>query len=596
MRDIAGAAGRHAPGHHDRPVGALYVFNEISGQDGMESDCDIIIMGAGAAGLTAAIVAADAGLFVRILEKTDLVGGATAYAAGGAFLPGCHHLPPEDVKAPLTYLEHKTQGRLDRALVERLLRAGPQALAYLEGHSEIAFQGYGGLDYDAEAPGARNFRTVTPVPFDGRVLGRWLKHVRPPLEAMTIFGGMQVDYADIARLLRATRSPRDMLYATGLLSRHLAGLLRYGRSPRMVFGNAFVGRLLKSVLDRADRIELLLNTAVSDLLVERGRVSGVRCSHKGQSRELRARRGVLIASGGFSGNRTMREQRAPFPADHLSLPPSGNSGDGISAALAAGASLSDSTINDYCYTPVSRMVARSGREILFPHFGLDRCYPGAIAVNGDGRRFVNEAAAYSDFVPAMHANGAVPAYLICDHRFLRRYGLGLVRPSPLPYRSFVRNGYLTEAKTLDGLARNLGISAEGLRDSVARNNGYAQTGIDLDFAKGRDAYSRSMGDPSHGPNPCIGPIAVAPFYAIRLYPGDTSSTAGLAADAQGRVLDKQGEPIPGLHVAGADMANPFLGTNPSGGCNIGPAMTVGYLAAKAIAAQIPQDGDRPGPA
>lgn len=552
----------------------------------MESDRDIIIMGSGVAGLTTAIVAADAGLSVSVLEKTSLVGGATAYAAGGAFLPGCHHLPPEDIDAPLTYLNYCTKGMLDKELVKRILAAGPEALDYLEMHSEVLFQGYGGLDYDAEAPGARDFRTVTPVPFDGRSLGRWLKHVRPPLESMTIFGGMQVDYADIARLLRATRSLKDAVYAAGLVSRHFIGLLRYGRSPRMVFGNALVGRLLKSVVDRADSIEVLLDAKVTDLVIEEGRVTGVRYSSDGKSRKLRAGKGVMIASGGFSANRQMREQRTPFADLHFPLPPPGNEGDGIFLALSAGAKLSPDTLSEYCYAPVSRMTARNGREIIFPHFGLDRCYPGAIAVGKDGHRFVNEATAYSVFVPAMHAAGAVPAYLICDHRFLRRYGLGLVRPSPLPYRPFLRSGYLTHARSLDELAYKLDISPEGLRDSVSRNNAYAETGIDLDFAKGQDGYSRSMGDPSHQPNPCIGPIETAPFYAICLYPGDTTTTSGLAVDAHGRVLDTQNNPISGLYAAGADMANPFLGTNPSGGCNIGPAMTMGYLAGKAMSGEL----------
>jgi len=548
------------------------------------NSADVVVVGSGVAGLTAALTAANSGLSVVVIEKTDLIGGSTAWAAGGAFLPGCDHLPPEEDGAALRYLDFCTDGKMNRAMVETYLNTGPEALRHLESISEVRFDAYPGLDYRSEAPGARGSRTVMPKPFDASVLGDSLRTIRPPLPDMTVFGGMQVDYADIAQLLKATRSPKSMVYAARMMLRHFIGKLRYGRSPRLVFGNSLVGRLFKSVLDRSNLIDVRLNCDAIELRVESNRVTGVVCRQGGKSFDLNAKTGVLLATGGFPGNTNMRSEHTSYADQHLSMPPPSNVGGGIKMALAIGARLTDEVISNYCYTPVSRRVTGDGKEHRFPHFAFDGCYPGAIAVGSDGRRFANEGIVYSDFVPAMHAAGAVPAYLICDRKFLRKYGLGMVRPSPFPIGSFIKQGYLTEAPTIDALAHKLGVEAEGLLDSVKRNNAYAETGKDLDFGKGDDAYTRSRGDPSHGPNPTIGPIGHAPFYAIALYPGDTATTRGLIVDTKARVLDREGQPIAGLYAAGPDMANPTMGVNSSGGFNIGPGLTFGYIAATDMAA------------
>ena len=252
-------------------------------------------------------------------------------------------------------------------------------------------------------------------------------------------------------------------------------------------------------------------------------------------------------------------------------------------ALALGARLDEATLADRCLTPVSAYTTDGGREMRFPHFAFDRCKPGAIAVGRDGRRFVNEGLVYSDFGAEMHRAGAIPTFLICDHAFIRKYGLGMVLPAPFSFRAFIRRGYLTVADSIGGLAGKLGIDAAGLEATVARFNLYAQTGKDLDFGKGDDAYSRSQGDPAHEPNPCLGPIGRAPFYAIKLYVGDTATTCGLVVNTDAQVLDQDRRPIQGLYACGPDMANPTMGTNPSGGCNIGPALTFGYIAARHMA-------------
>lgn len=545
----------------------------------MES-VDVVVLGSGVAGLTTALIAASKGLSVVVLEKTSLVGGATAYAAGGAFLPGCSHLPTEsDAGAARRYLAHNLEGRMKPEMVDAYLDNGPAALAALEACSQVRFQASPGVDYRMNMPGATTApRTVMPVPFDGGALGHDLMLLRQPLATMTIFGGMQVDYRDIDQLIKARRSPGAMVYAARLIARHVLGSLRHGRSPRLVFGNALVGRLFKSVRDHG--IDLRLETEVIGLLVEEGRVTGVRTrTSNGMEQRITARRGVMLATGGFPGNVQMRREHAQYADDHLSLPPPTNTGDGIALGKLAGARLADDVISSYSLAPVSSYTPRGGKELRFPHFAFDRAKPGMIAVGPNGRRFVNEGAAYSDFVLAMYRAKVVPAFLICDHMALRKYGMGIVRPAPFGYRKFIRDGYLTRADTIDGLAGKLGVDPLGLAESVRRNNAYATIGEDPEFGKGDDPYSRALGDRDHAPNPSLGPIAQAPFYAIKIYPGETATTLGLTVDPHARVLDSDGHPIPGLYAAGPDMANPTMGANPSGGCNIGPAITFGYLAA-----------------
>lgn len=237
--------------------------------------------------------------------------------------------------------------------------------------------------------------------------------------------------------------------------------------------------------------------------------------------------------------------------------------------------------------PVSRVPHGDGETGHFPHI-IERGKPGLIGVLANGRRFVNEAHGYHDYVAALLE--ATPpgqparSWLVCDRRFLRRYGLGYVRPAPLPIAAHLRSGYLKRGTSLDQLARSCGIDPSGLAATVAEYNRHAREGRDPEFGRGGTAFNRKQGDPAYpGPNPCVAPIERGPYYAVQVEPGCFGTFAGLKTDAQARVLDGGGQPIPGLYAAGADMASLFAGHYPSGGINLGPALTFGYIAGRHIA-------------
>jgi succinate dehydrogenase/fumarate reductase flavoprotein subunit len=278
-----------------------------------------------------------------------------------------------------------------------------------------------------------------------------------------------------------------------------------------------------------------------------------------------------------------RELLSDIGKEDLALPPESVSGDGARLGEAAGGELDRSLASPIAWCPVSIVPYRNGRKGLYPHI-IDRGKPGIIGVLADGHRFVNEADGYHDYVSAMIA--AVPpgqevaSWLICDHAFQRRYPFGMSKPFPVPVWPYVRSGYLKRARTVEALATACGIDPRGLAGTIAEYNRHARLGDDPVFGRGTTAFNRGSGDPDHKPNPCIAPIEKAPFYAIKVLPGSFGTFAGLKTDAFARVLDRRGKPIDGLYAAGNDQASVMGGHYPSGGINLGPAMTFGFVAAR----------------
>jgi succinate dehydrogenase/fumarate reductase flavoprotein subunit len=305
---------------------------------------------------------------------------------------------------------------------------------------------------------------------------------------------------------------------------------------------------------------LWLSSPVRELIVEDGAVRGAIVERDGRRVRVNAKRGVILACGGFPHDVDRRKAMFPHAPDgsaHYSPAPPGNTGDGLRMAEAVGGRVEDNVPNAAAWVPVSLTRRKDGSGGVMPHF-IDRAKPGVIAVMRDGARFANEANSYHDFVQDMmkaaKPGEEIAAYLVCDHRTLRKYGLGCVPPFPMPLKRHLRDGYLMRGDTLEALASRAGIDAAGLKGTVAKFNASALSGQDSEFGKGSRAYNRFQGDALHGPNPCVAPIGHGPFYAIKMVIGDLGTYAGIRTDAHARALDADGNVIAGLYAAGNDMA------------------------------------------
>lgn len=555
------------------------------------SSYDVIVLGAGAGGMTAAVVAARLGLRTLLIEKSEVVGGTTAFSSGTTWIPGNLYLgegAAEDAVAALQYLTTLIGEPANLPVLEACIEAGPRMLAFMEAHTEVRFRPYAiQADYRQELPGATmGGRALEPLPYDGRLLSGDFARVRPPIPELTIFGGMMLTRGEAATLLRGASSISAISLAARLLSRHALDRLKYPRGTRLVLGNALVARLYRSVLDAG--VTVWLSTRTTRLLRdERGRVAAVEVTRGHESRVLRVTRGVVLAGGGFPANPAWRELLLPKPTPPFTPACPHNTGDTIQLALDIGAAMGPGSRDNALWFPSSVAKRNDGSIAVYPHIVLDRAKPGLIAVNAQGRRFCNEAVSYHEFTRALYAahqmSPAIPAYLICDRRFLWRYGLGMVRPKTLRINPYVKNGYLKKAESIAALARKLGMDPDRLEATVDKHNSYAATGKDLDFNKGETTYERSNGDPAHQPNPCIGRIGQGPCFAVKVYPTPLGTSHGLAIDCKARVMDATGVIIPGLYACGNDADSVFSGEYPGPGAQIGPAMTFGFVAATDLA-------------
>lgn len=552
---------------------------------------DVVVVGSGAAGLSAALTASIHGLSVLVIEKAATLGGSTAISGGAVWVPGNPHLAEvnltESREAVLTYLRAILGNRMNLPMIETFLDRGPEMIAFLEKNTELRLAPRAiSPDYQPDLPGAATGgRTLDPVVYDGKELGAAFTRLKRPLNEFLVFGGMMVNRKDIDMLLGATKTLPNFWGAAKLILKYAADRMTHPRGTRLLMGNALAARLIKSALNRT--IPMRENHAARDLILDEGRVAGLVVETPAGERRFGARRGVVFASGGFPGSAAMRDKLLPHARQHYSMAPQDNAGDGIGLGLDAGGTLGAENVGNAFWTPVSVMREADGREVRFPHLILDRAKPGLVAVDQNGRRFVNESTSYHEFVEAMHRNeAAVPAFLVCDARFLKTYGLGLVRPGPGSPKRYIEAGYLLAGNSIAALAAKIGVDPKNLAASVAEMNAAARSGEDPAFGKGSTAYNRYLGDANHKPNPCLGPVETAPFYAVKVFPGDIGTAAGLETDTAARVLGKDGAPIPGLYACGNDMNSIMAGSYPSAGITLGPALTFGYIAGLSLAGKL----------
>jgi len=564
-------------------------------------ETDLLVAGAGPGGMTAALVAAIEGLDVIVCEKTTQVGGTGATSAGTLWIPGNTQSreagfedSPEDAAKYLDSLIGDDRTSEHRRVY---LRDGPEVIDYLEENSEVRFLPCGmHPDYRNNIAGAgRAGRAIIPENFNGRLLGKDFARVRPPIPEFMLMGGMMVGKLDIVSLLGRYRSIANFKHSVSIVLRYLTDRLRFRRGTRLVMGNALVGRLYHSLKQR--NTSVLFEAPIGDFIRDDdGAVLGAVLKTSDGEKRIRARKGVVLATGGFAHHPKYREAFMPKPTPPYSMAAAANLGDGLALADSANAAVdADSHQGAGFWTPVSVTKRDDGTEGLFPHLAMDRAKPGLIAVNAAGRRFVNEGVSYHDFVEAMYrsheTSNTMPAWLICETRFIAKYGLGAIHPETRNLSKHIKDGYVTVEESLDVLAVKIGVDPAGLERSIARHNGFALAGVDEDFGKGALELNRFNGDPGNGPNPCLAPIEAAPFAAIAVWPAEIGCSVGISTDPDCRVLDDANKPIIGLYACGNDMGSVMSGAYPGPGTTLGPAVVFGWRAAMHAAGRLAtQDG------
>jgi len=557
---------------------------------------DVVVIGAGAGGMTAAAVAAAEGLSVLLIEKTEFIGGTTAWSGGMVWIPVNARMKHAGIDDSLSnaadYLASTVPETENADLRDAFLARGPEAVEYLEANTEVRLQPVKTYpDYYPDKPGATaGGRVLEPVTFDGARLGANFGRLRPPLPEFTLFGGMMVNRLDIPHLRKFGRSFRSTLRSMRLVSEYALQRLRARRRTTLHLGNALAARLYASLLAR--NVDIWFGATVEHLLTEGDAIRGVRVVDRSGSRPIVARKGVVLATGGFSHDAGLRARFFPGAAGAVSAAAPGGSGDGLHAAIAAGASMNTRVASPAYWVPASLFQRADGSQGVFPHTVTDRAKPGVIAVNASGRRFVNEALSYHEFVLAMLRDGNDTTnrsfHLVCDRRFLWTYGLGRIRPFTLHLGRYIKSGELIEAPSIDALADLIGVETSALSTTMDKYNAHARVGLDPEFGRGTSIYQRHLGDAAHSPNPCVAPIEQAPFYALRIYPADLGTAIGLQTDRHARVLRNNGTAIAGLYACGNDMGSIMNGNYPGPGITLGPALTFGYIAGRHLTQTAPE--------
>ena len=556
-------------------------------------ECDLIVIGSGAAGLATAITAKKRGLDVVVLEKEPVFGGTTALSGGVLWIPmgphGRKQNPADTRDAVRTYMMQETGSFYDAASVDAFLDNGPKMVEFFERETEMKFIPTLYPDYHPDVSGGVDIgRSILAAPYDIRGLGKDMARLKPPLKTITFIGMMfNSSNADLKHFFQATKSLTSFIYVAKRLVTHIKELTLYRRGINVTSGNALAARLAKSALDLG--IPIMTSCPAKEILMRNDQATGVRVDEASGSYQITARHGVVLACGGFPQDIKRIAKAYPHVArggEHLSPTPLGNTGDGANMAEAVGGIIDIRFKDSAAWMPVSKVDYGHGEIGVFPHL-LDRYKPGIIGVLANGKRFTNESNSYHDVGAAMmracEGQKDTAMWLICDKATLGKYGIGFVKPSPMPIGKFLRNGYLVKGETIAELAQNAGIDPVGLEKTVRDYNVGAAKGEDPAFGRGRTAFNRYLADPENKPNPCVAPVQKGPFFAVKLIMGDLGTFDGIQTSVVGEVLKRDGTAITNLYAVGNDRASIMGGNYPGAGITHGPNMTFGFVTAHHIA-------------
>ncbi|CDO34467.1 Fumarate reductase/succinate dehydrogenase flavoprotein domain protein [Novosphingobium sp. KN65.2] len=551
-----------------------------------DKEVDVLVVGSGAGGMMSALVAASNRAEALVIEKAAQWGGTSATSGGGIWIPGSDQAKAagfeDNLDDAFTYVRGLSADNVPDANIRAYVDNAAAMLRWLTANTEVEYVAQPYPDYHAENPGgsAQGFRTHLPLEFDGRKLGRDVKTQRFPSPAASLFGYLQWTFAETYLLLYRTKG-----WASGLAK----SMARYWfdwpfrftsrKDRRLTLGNALTGALRAALNDKG--VPVWLETPMREVVRRDGAVVGVVVERNGKPYRIRARKGVVLAAGGFDKNQDMRDANAPlYPAARYSGGVTSNTGD----AIRAGAEIGAGTMNlqSAWAAPVFYVPGEDRGRLCT----IERALPGCIMVNRSGERYLNEAASYHIVGQQMAARqrdhgDASPSWMIFDYRYRHLYPMGPVLPL-MPdwmHKGAVRS-ILKKASTIEALAGKMGVDPGKLSATVARFNADAAKGVDSAFHRGEPAYDRMYGDPRNQPNPCLRPLSEAPFYALPIYPGDIGTNGGLQTNAKGQVVDHEGTAIPGLYAVGNNAASAMGESYPGAGVTLGPALTFGYIAAR----------------
>jgi 3-oxosteroid 1-dehydrogenase len=551
-----------------------------------DKEVDTLVVGSGAGGLLSALVAADNHADVLVIEKEAQWGGTSATSGAGIWIPNSDQARAagfeDNVDDAFKYVRALSKENVPDANIRAFVENASPMLRWVTNNTEISYQAFPYPDYHAENPGGSptGYRTHMPLPIDGKKLGKDVENLRFASPAASLFGYLNWHFDETYIIL--FRAPGWWWHLTKSLARYWFDWpfrFKSRKDRRLTLGNALLGGLRLAINEK--KVPLWLESPLEELITEKGKVTGAIVRHEGKSLRIRAKKGIVLAAGGFDKNQMMRDENAPLYRNaNYSGGTGGNTGDSIRAGTAIGA---DTLNMQSAWAAPVFYVPGEDRGRLCT---IERALPGCMMVNQKGERYLNEAASYHIVGQQMARRAAEhgdanPTWFVFDHKYRHNYPVGPLYPIMPDWmqRGEVR-GILKKGRTIEELAANMGVPVDTLASTVARFNEHAVKGEDPDFHRGEAAYDKMYGDPRVGPNPCLAPLAKGPFYAMPIYPGDIGTNGGLLTDDKARVLDAKGKPISGLYAVGNNAASAMGESYPGAGVTIGPAMTFGYIAAR----------------